>query len=80
MVVPCPEKLKMKKKMNRINEVLAEKGLTQKEFAKLVGVEQQTVSVWCSNKGQPTVERLFEIAAALNVAVADLIENATTPQ
>lgn len=47
-----------------IKEMLAEKGLTQKEIAKKMGVTQSNISATISRPSFPTLER---IAAALNV-------------
>ena len=47
-----------------IKEMLAAKGLTQKEIAKKMGVTQSNISATISRPSFPTLER---IAAALNV-------------
>lgn len=47
-----------------IKEMLAEKGLTQKEIAKKMGVTQSNISATISRPSFPTLER---IAAALDV-------------
>lgn len=66
--------LKMKKKAsNRIKVVLAEKGRTNNWLAETLGMNRTTVSKWCTNKMQPTVETLFEIAEALDVDVRELL-------
>ena len=48
--------------MNRIKAVLAEKQLTSKWLAQELGRAENTVSRWCSNKVQPSLENLVEIA------------------
>lgn len=62
-----------KKVYNRIKAVLAEKGKTSNWLAETVGVNVTTVSKWCTNTMQPTVETLFEIAEALEVDVRVLL-------
>jgi putative transcriptional regulator len=64
----------MKKKVyNRIKAVLAEKGKTNIWLAEELGKNKTTVSKWCTNIMQPTVETLFEIAEALDVDVKELL-------
>ena len=59
--------------MNRIKAVLAEKQLTSKWLAQELGKAENTVSRWCSNKVQPSLENLVEIAKVLDIAVRILI-------
>lgn len=58
---------------NRIKAVLAEKGKTNNWLAEQVEVNTNTVSKWCTNQMQPTVETLFSIANALDVDVRELL-------
>lgn len=58
---------------NRIKAVLAEKKKTNLELAKHLNVYPQTVSKWCTNVKQPSIERLFEIAKFLEVEASELI-------
>jgi transcriptional regulator with XRE-family HTH domain len=62
-----------KKTLNRIKAVLAEEGKSNKDLASMVGVAEQTVSRWCTNSGQPSIEMLFQIANALRRDVRDLL-------
>lgn len=62
-----------KKMLNRIKVVLAEKSRTNLWLAEQLNVSKITVSRWCTNDMQPTVEGLFSIAKALNVDVRDLL-------
>jgi len=67
-------KLFMKKKsFNRIKAVLAEKGKTNNWLAETLDKNRTTVSKWCTNTMQPTVETLFEIADTLDVDVRELL-------
>ncbi len=58
---------------NRIKAVLAEKGRNNNWLAEQLNVNINTVSKWCTNNMQPTVERLFEIAKVLDVNVRELL-------
>ena len=62
-----------KKANNRIKAVLAEKGKTNNWLAETLGMNRTTVSKWCTNQMQPTVETLYEIAEALEVDVRELL-------
>jgi putative transcriptional regulator len=62
-----------KKACNRIKAVLAEKNKTNNWLAEVLGKNRTTVSKWCTNQMQPTVETLFEIAEALDVDVRELL-------
>ncbi len=61
------------KKLNRIKVVLAEKDLTNKWLGQQLGKSEFTVSRWITNKQQPSVEQLFDIAKTLHVEVKDLL-------
>lgn len=56
--------------MNRIKAVLAE---TSKWLAAELGKTENTVSRWCSNRVQPLLEILSEIAKILDLDVHELI-------
>jgi putative transcriptional regulator len=61
------------KVFNRIKAVLAEQGKTNNWLAETLNVNRTSVSKWCTNKMQPTIETLFEIAEALDVEARDLL-------
>ncbi len=62
-----------KKPLNRIKVVLVEKDKTNKWLAKQVKKTPVTVSKWCTNSIQPSLETLSEIARALGVDIRDLL-------
>jgi putative transcriptional regulator len=62
-----------KKATNRIKAVLAEQGKTNNWLAEELGKNRTTVSKWCTNQMQPTMETLFEIAKALDIDVRELL-------
>ena len=53
--------------MNRIKVVLAEKQRTNRWLAEQTGKSENTISRWCSNKSQPSIAQLQEIANLLDV-------------
>ena len=58
--------------INRIKVVLVEKK-TNKWLADQIGKDQATVSKWCTNTTQPTLETLVEIAKILEVDIRELL-------
>ncbi|MGF6848629.1 putative transcriptional regulator [Chitinophaga sp. W3I9] len=62
-----------KKIFNRIKIVIVEQGKTNNWLAEQLGVSIGSVSKWCTNTVQPGIETLFEIAAALDVDVRELL-------
>ena len=57
------------KNINRIKVVLVEKKKTNKWLADQIGKDQATVSKWCTNTTQPTLETLVETARILEVDI-----------
>lgn len=60
-------------KINRIKVVLVEQGKTGKWLAGQLKKNEATVSRWCSNTSQPSLEMLMKIASILNVDARILI-------
>ena len=60
-------------KINRIKIALVENGKTGKWLAEQVGKNEATVSRWCSNKMQPSLDTLVRISELLDIDVKDLI-------
>ena len=65
--------MSIKKPINRIRVVLAEQDRTNKWLAEKVGKSRTTVSRWCTNEMQPSLETLREIAEALAVDIRELL-------
>ena len=61
--------------MNRIKVVLAEKQRTNRWLAEQMGKSENTISRWCSNKSQPSIAQLQEIANLLDVDVRVLLKS-----
>ena len=53
--------------------MLAEKEKTNKWLAEQVGKDPATISKWCTNTAQTSLEMLLQIAKVLNVEVKDLL-------
>lgn len=64
---------KLKSFMNRIREVLDEKGIKQKWLAEQLGKSYNMVNSYIKNRQQPRIEVLFDIAKILNVEAKDLL-------
>ena len=63
----------MAQDINRLKVVLAEQKRTNKWLAEQLGKDPASVSKWCTNASQPSLETLVEIARSLNVEVKDLL-------
>ena len=61
------------KDINRIKVVLVEHKRTNKWLAEQLGRDQATISKWCTNSAQPSLEALIQIAQCLKVDVKELI-------
>lgn len=59
--------------MNRIKEVLEEKGIKQTWLAEKLGKSFSIVNAYACNRRQPSLEMLFEIAKILDVEPQQLI-------
>lgn len=59
--------------MNRIKEVLEEKGIKQTWLADKLGKSYNMVNGYVQNRHQPRLEVLYEIAKILKVGVKDLL-------
>ncbi len=61
------------KQLNRIKVVLVERMRTGVWLADQLGVSPVTISKWCSNTTQPTLQTLNKIAKVLDVNMKDLL-------
>ncbi|HEY9048337.1 MAG TPA: helix-turn-helix transcriptional regulator [Ohtaekwangia sp.] len=62
-----------KRILNRIKGALADKGKTNLWLAEKLDKDKSTISKWCTNDQQPTLETLFDIADVLGIDVKDLL-------
>ena len=63
----------VEQRINRLKVVLAEKNRTGKWLAEQLGKNEATVSRWCSNTAQPSLEMLVKIGEILKVEPRALI-------
>ena len=70
-----PKNMSRNKGLNRIKVVLAEKQCTNKWLAEQLDKGEATISKWCTNRAQPSLETLVEIANVLQVDVKDLLQS-----
>lgn len=61
------------KRLNRLKVVLVEQKKIGKWLAEQLGKDPSMVSKWCSNKMQPSLEMLVNIAKVLDVDTRELI-------
>ena len=61
--------------LNRLKIVLVEKKRTGKWLGEVLKKNEATISRWCTNESQPSIETLFEIAKVLDIDVKDLLVN-----
>ena len=59
--------------INRIKVVLVENKRTNKWLADQMGKDPTTISKWCTNTAQPSLETLVEIAKIIGVDVRELM-------
>ena len=63
----------MAKDINRIKVMLVEKKRSNKWLAERLGKDSATVSKWCTNTSQPSLETLLEIARLLDINYTELV-------
>lgn len=61
------------KDLNRIKVVLVENKRTNKWLAEQLGKDPATISKWCTNSSQPSIDMFLRIAELLNVDYTELI-------
>jgi len=63
------------KAINRLKAVLAEQGKTNKWLAVELNKNETTISRWCTNEVQPSMENLVIIAELLKIDVRELLNS-----
>ena len=61
--------------INRLKAVLAEKQKTGKWLADQLNKSETTVSRWCRNEIQPSMETLLDIAKLLDIDIKELLNS-----
>ena len=64
-----------RKAINRLKVVLVEQGKTNKWLAEQLNKNETTVSRWCTNEVQPSLETMTQIASVLAVDVKELLNS-----
>ena len=59
--------------INRIKVALAETRRKNKWLAEQIGKDESTISQWCTNARQPTLENLLKIASVLDIDIRELL-------
>ncbi|MDM1413268.1 helix-turn-helix transcriptional regulator [Myroides odoratimimus] len=62
-------------KINRLKIVLAEKSKTNRWLAEQLGKSEVTISRWCTNEVQPSMETFLQIATLLNIDIKELLNS-----
>lgn len=60
--------------------MLAERMVTNKELAEMLGKDPATISKWVTNTSQPSLENLIEISRCLKCEINDLVRTEEQPQ
>jgi len=64
-----------KKLINKLKAVLAEYGKTNKWLAEKLEKNETTISRWCTNEVQPSLETLLKISELLHIDIKELIKS-----
>ena len=59
--------------INRIKTILIDQGRTNKWLAEQLGKDPGTVSKWCTNTIQPSLDTLIRISELLGVQIQELV-------
>ncbi len=63
----------MSERLNRVKEVLVIQGVSQKELAKKLGKNPNTIASICNNKTQPHLKDLKRISEILDIDIRELL-------
>lgn len=63
------------KQINRLKAVLADANKTNKWLAENLGKSETTISRWCTNEVQPSLETMAKIAQLLNIDIKELLNS-----
>lgn len=64
-----------KKAINRLKAVLQSKARPTSGLLKKIGKNETTISRWCTNEVQPSMDTFIDIAKLLNIDVKELINS-----
>jgi len=63
------------KPINRLKVVLVEQGKTSKWLAQMLEKNETTISRWCTNEVQPSLDTLLQISALLEIDIKELLNS-----
>lgn len=63
------------KPINRLKVVLVEQGKTSKWLAHMLDKNETTISRWCTNEVQPSLDTLASIARLLDIDIKELLNS-----
>ncbi|MEP0367015.1 MAG: helix-turn-helix transcriptional regulator [Cyclobacteriaceae bacterium] len=63
----------MEIELNRLKVALAETRRKNKWLADQIGKDESTISQWCTNSRQPSLESLYKVANALDIDIRELL-------
>jgi len=66
------------KQINRLKVLLVERNKSGKWLAEQLGKDPATISRWCNNHAQPSIETFTRIAEILDVDIKDLLHSTRT--
>ena len=69
----------MDRKLNRIKTALFDNGKTNNWLAEQLGKDPATISKWCTNACQPSLEMMITISKLLKVDLNDLVRIEAVP-
>lgn len=64
--------------INRLKVALAETRRKNKWLAEQIGKDESTISQWCTNSRQPSLETLYKVANALDIDIRELLNPTKT--
>lgn len=67
------KKAKEPLRLNRLRVILADRGISQTEFAEMMGVHPSKISRIYNNRTEPPLFLLYQMAQILKVEVAELL-------
>ena len=59
----------------RLQSILTEKGMTQRELAVKMNLSPQTISLWVNDKSDPDLENFKLLAEIMEVSADELLED-----
>jgi DNA-binding XRE family transcriptional regulator len=74
-IYPFTHAISFRKGMLRLKLYLSQKGMTQADLAKQIGVTQPTVWEWLNGHSKPSADRLISLSKLTGLAIDDLLSD-----